>query len=116
MRKQFGKPKPKTKTPKKRIADAKTVMTSEMRKAHGDFFGNMERLESEWNLCNDQYDITKKLSLTKESTFDARMLVRKVSTYWNKRKIALETALEKDEVKKFKDKRANLQATKEPKK
>ena len=111
MRKTFNKPKVKVRTEKKRIADAKTVMTSEMRKVHGDFFGNEERLESEWNLCCNQYDVSRKQSLTKESTFDARQLVRKVSTYWNSRKIALERAIEKDVLKKFQDKRANSQVT-----
>ena len=117
MRKDFNKRRQVKAKPtrEKRIADAKTVMTSEMRKAHGDFFGNMERLESEWNLCCDQYETNKQLSLTKESTFDARMLVRKISTYWNNRKLALEKALEKEELKKFKDKRANLHSTSETK-
>lgn len=101
MRKKFKT----NKKPKKPIKDTITVMPKEMRDTYNEFFGNKERLEGEWNLCCDQYDVAKKQSLTKEATFDARMMVRKVSNYWNNRKLALERVLEKRELDEFKKKR-----------
>jgi len=104
MRKKFYKGKKPTASTKK--VKPRLIMTEGMSKVNRDFYGNMDRLESEWNLCCDQYDVAKEQSLTKDSNFDARMIIRKISTYWNSRKLALERALDDDAMKKFVDKRA----------
>ena len=103
MRKKFTKSGTAQKIRKK--PDPITVMTKDMRKVHSDFYGNMERLESEWNLCCDQYETAKEQSLAKNATFDARAAIRKISNYWSARRMALERALEAKDLESFRKRR-----------
>ena len=77
------------------------VMTPEMRELYTDFYTDKERLENEWKVCIYQYEKAKRLSLSKEATFDSRMMIRKIAGYWHDRKIALEKTLDIELLKKF---------------
>ena len=77
-------------------------MTPEMKSAHADFYGDINRLKKEWMLCSQQYD--KHLALGDiEVDFSSRMAIRKISDYWKNRRNALQGALSSDELKLIKE-------------
>jgi hypothetical protein len=79
------------------------------------FYKNLERLESEWNLCRDQYDDALKFVREKGIKFDAKMSLQKIAKYWNARKLAMEKAIDDETLKKFKEKRNEPERTDEEK-
>ncbi len=96
------------KNPTKRAAKKvrKTpIFNKEQLEFYNGFYENLERLESEWNLCREQYD--KALVFVKEKgiKFDTKMALQKISKYWNQRKLSMERVLDKESLQRFKDKR-----------
>jgi hypothetical protein len=72
-------------------------MTAEMRVVYLDFYGNEERLKSEWTLCSRQYEQSVKLGEI-EVDFASRMAMRKLADYWSNRRNALISALDERQI------------------
>jgi len=87
MKKTFDEPTKKQPRKEKTSRDA---MTPGMQEVYDDFYGDPDFIENEWNFCSLQYERAKIQSFSKESTFDNRMVIRKISSYWLARKKALE--------------------------
>lgn len=100
MKKTFNEPTKKHPNKPKTSLD---VMTSGMREVYNDFYGDPAYIESEWKYCSLQYERALKQSLAKEATFDARMTIRKISTYWQSRRMALEKVLDEKSLEKLKN-------------
>lgn len=79
----------------------KDTMPKEMRDIVTDFFGNTDRLKSEWDLCNEQYALARETLNNRDATQQHRMEIRKVTDYWVRRKQALSHVLSKDLIEKF---------------
>lgn len=84
------------------MAKIKDTMTPEMRQAHTDFYGNVDRLKGEWELCNAQYKEVMDTLKTESATFEDRMEIRKITDYWVRRRQALERALPDEVLTQFK--------------
>jgi hypothetical protein len=80
----------------------KDTMPKEMRAVVTDFFGNLDRLKAEWDLCNAQYSKARETLNIREAIQAHRLEVRKITDYWIRRKQALENSLGKEIVEKFK--------------
>lgn len=80
--------KPETKTP-------------EMLKAYTDFYGNVDRLKGEIELCNTQYKEVMSTLKAEGPTFNDRMEMRTITDYWVRRRQALERCLPEDILKKI---------------
>jgi len=102
MKKIFTDP---TKTQKKKPRTSLGIMTTEMREVYNDFYGDKEYLENEWNYCMLNYERAIKQSLVTGVTFNARMSIRKIATYWLNRKNALEKILDSDTIQQYKSNR-----------
>jgi len=70
--------------------------TPEMLKAYNDFYGNVDRLKGEIELCNAQYKEVMSTLKDSNATFDDRMEMRKITDYWVRRRQALERCLPED--------------------
>ena len=77
-------------------------MTDEMKELYKDFFGNMDRLKGEWQLCNEQYNNAKTILEKNQSTMKARLEIRKITDYWIRRRQALERVFDADTIESFK--------------
>jgi hypothetical protein len=81
--------------------DPSKTMSPEMKTVYDDFYANAERLRSEWNLCNQQYQATIGFTQGKEQDWEAHMAIRRISDYWIRRRTALERAIPKDLLESF---------------
>lgn len=81
--------------------DPSKNMTPEMKAVYDDFYANAERLRSEWNLCNQQYNATVKFATGEDQNWEAHMAIRRISDYWMRRRTALERAIPKDMLQSF---------------
>lgn len=82
-------------------ADLLSQMTDEMQSLYKDFFGDVERLKGELNLCITQYNNAKTILEKNQSTFKARMEIRRISDYWFRRRQALERIFDPEMLKKI---------------
>ena len=57
--------------------------------------GDVKKLESEWKLCRTVYDNAAKVINDPKIGPEVRLLLRNVSDYWNRRRLALERTLER---------------------
>lgn len=80
----------------------KDTMTPEMRQAYNDFYGNVERLRGEWELCNTQYKEVMSTMKGDKVLFNDRMTLRKITDYWVRRRQALERSLPPEILKQIK--------------
>lgn len=87
--------------PKLINSDLSSQMTDEMKSVYNDFFGSFDRLKQEWQLCNSQYLEAKSILEKNQSTFKARMEIRRISDYWIRRRQALERIFDPETIKKF---------------
>jgi hypothetical protein len=78
------------------------TMTPEMKSLYKDFYGNVDRLKGEWDLCTAQYDQALALAISKEGTVYDRLTLRKISDYWIRRRHALQRSLPNDILEKLK--------------
>jgi hypothetical protein len=72
-----------------------------MLKIYNDFYGNIDRLKSEIELCKSQYKEVMSTLKDKNATFNDRMEMRKITDYWVRRRQALERCLPEDIHKKI---------------
>lgn len=57
--------------------------------------GDTKKLESEWKSCRKVYDDAAKVINDQNIGPEVRLLLRNVSDYWNRRRLALERTLER---------------------
>ncbi len=81
--------------------DIKKGMPKAMSSLYDDFYGNTERLKSEWQLCTQQYKTAMEQAMSEQGTVYHRLTIRKITDYWKKRRNALEAALPEDVVEQF---------------
>lgn len=72
-----------------------------MLKVYNDFYGNIDRLKSEIELCKAQYKEVMSTLKDENATFNDRMAMRKITDYWVRRRQALERCLPEDIRKKI---------------
>lgn len=86
------------------IIDKNTLnkMPPHMKSVYDGFYGDMNRLKSEWKLCESQYREAINLVTSKDGDFASRSALRNVSDYWMRRRQALERVLPKDIIDSFK--------------
>lgn len=85
------------------MAKKKDTMSPEMRKIHTDFYGNVDRLKGEWELCNAQYAEAMDTLSNGDVIFEDRLEIRKITDYWVRRRQALERSLSKEIIDKIKN-------------
>ena len=84
------------------MPNKKNTMPDEMRKIHNDFYGNLDRLKGEWELCNSQYKEAMSTLKNEGAVFDDRLAIRKITDYWIRRRQALERTLPSEILAKIK--------------
>jgi hypothetical protein len=57
--------------------------------------GDMAKLEAEWKLCRRMYDDAAAVINDSKIGPEVRLLLRNVSDYWNRRRLALERTMER---------------------
>lgn len=90
------------KSEKQKSNEIKKGMPKAMSSLYDDFYGNIERLKGEWELCTQQYKQAIDLAMSDQGTVFHRLTLRKVSDYWRKRRNALEASLPEDMITQFK--------------
>jgi hypothetical protein len=83
------------------MAKNKETKSPEMLKAYNDFYGNIDRLKGEIELCKAQYKDVMSTLKDDGATFGDRMEMRKITDYWVRRRQALERSLPEDILKKI---------------
>lgn len=83
------------------MAKKTETKTPEMLKVYNDFYGNIDRLKSEIELCNSQYKEVMSTLKSTSASFNDRMDMRKITDYWVRRRQALERSLPEDIAKKI---------------
>ncbi len=58
-------------------------------------FGDTTKLEVEWKLCRRMYDDAAGVINDSKIGPEVRLLLRNVSDYWNRRRLALERTMER---------------------
>lgn len=57
--------------------------------------GDTAKLEAEWKLCRKMYDDVAAVINDSAIGPEVRLLIRNVSDYWNRRRLALERTMER---------------------
>ncbi len=57
--------------------------------------GDTAKLEAEWKLCRKMYDDAAVVINDQKIGPEVRLLLRNVSDYWNRRRLALERTMER---------------------
>jgi hypothetical protein len=78
-----------------------------MREIYSGFYSDIEKLKTEWEFCHVQYKKSLTASFDNTATFAAKMAIRRISTYWKSRRLALEKALKPETIAKFKENSSN---------
>lgn len=81
----------------------KETKSPAMLKVYNDFYGNIDRLKSEIELCNSQYKEVMDTLKNDNIIFNDRLDMRKITDYWIRRKQALENSLPEDILEKIKN-------------
>jgi len=98
MKKNFDEPTKKQPVKEKTSSDG---MTESMREVYDDLYGDPEYIENEWKYCLLQYQRAKREAFNPKANFESRMVIRKIATYWDSRKKALEKVLDKKSLERL---------------
>ena len=78
-----------------KIEAIKKSFSDEQKKVYDLLMGDMSKLEAEWKMCRKVYNDAMKVINDKDIGPEVRLLLRTVSDYWNRRRLALERTLER---------------------
>lgn len=78
-----------------KIEDIIRSFTPEQEKVYNAMLGDMEKAHRDWAGCRSMYLDAMKVINDKDTGPEVRLLLRNVSDYWNRRKLAMERLLER---------------------
>lgn len=78
-----------------KIEAIKKSFSDDQKRIYEILLGDTSKLEAEWKLCRRMYDDAAKVINEDKIGPEVRLLLRNVSDYWNRRRLALERTMER---------------------